>query len=1148
MRHRPFVAALALLFTTAGHTEPVHYDESVDGDIPFESGVGWALTVTVAPGQNTVTGILTHTPEFSDNDGFQFIVPEGMQVESIHFEYAATYQTDPGVAGYTWYLDGVEYDTTLPPSERVDIVAVQSDSRFMYPDEMPLGAGEYRLGRGGSGITTDFVYEVAYTWTITVSGGEPEPIEVSVPYQRIGPRLDGEIADNEWRTAPQIQLDNGSVSVVHDETRLYFLFNMRQDRSDNAFRDGGPDQVWLLADVNEDGAITPNVDRRYRMLSGTGNFRYELYAAPGGPPLQPPVDRSFSALAEGFGCFFADNSARILPLSCDRHRVWEVAIDLLELQAADDKSARVGFLVQSELAEFETLPDDLTDFTQFARFTLEGDTSMQTNLTAGTEPLEVLEVRVTQGIQDATNSLDLVTSRDTWLEARFGGNNSRPEYPTVTIFAQQDGVDVPGSPWTRFSSMRWQDGRDPAFEGFFRVQVDGIHARGEMDVDIVSRQARIFTTTAGTGHRARFVPTITPTYWIVPVDTGTSEAALPRDQFLDRQELETRSVLPVADIDFVRRPVIKRNPATKADANAMVNEYIQTATLAWTLGLLFTGESPFDLPDQTIGAFASSKNFGTTIGRSDPRWLDGAAVGVWIKDSGIANGQLLAHELNHNFDLDTSGNWGRHITGCTAVGVDPQWPYVTSDIQEPGLLTEPVLDKNGSTIMPPRAVVPQMFDYMSYCRWVYDTDISDNRAYPYQWVSPYRWQVQLDNLFRATRAASPLTALAAVSPAAVTPVQDSLYVSGRIGIDGTGSLDPVLRQPGIAGSNYRPGEYEVRVIECGGATVGGTSLGASFVDAEDEPRDQVAFAMTLVDPGNVCAVQLLHGQSLLAEQSATPNSPEVEMLFPNGGERLVGVEKIAWRATDADGDELTAALFHSPDGGMTWLPIASGIVGGEFDVDTATLPGSETGRMRVVVTDGMNTVSDDSDADYSVAPKPPSVSILGPGADNELFAGEAQRYEGKVLDPQGNVLSLPEESYVWLLDGNAVGRGDVLNVHLVPDAEELVLRVTDDRGLTGEAALSLNVSDYDADRDGVPDTHDACPLSDTTSRLTIAECDPGVEIENDVMPDGCTIGYAIEQALESTGARGARDVIRTLRAEGYLGNREFPYLMRCLTP
>ena len=261
-----------------------------------------------------------------------------------------------------------------------------------------------------------------------------------------------------------------------------------------------------------------------------------------------------------------------------------------------------------------------------------------------------------------------------------------------------------------------------------------------------------------------------------------------------------------------------------------------------------------------------------------------------------------------------------------------------------------------------------------------------------------------------------------------------------------------------------------------------------------------------------------------------------------------GVETIVWQATDADGDALTAALLYSTDGGMTWLPIAGGIVGGEFDVDAATLPGSETGRMRVVVTDGMNTVSDDSDADFSVAPKAPSVSILGPDAGNALFAGEAQRYRGKALDPQGNTLSLPDESYVWLLDGDAVGVGDVLDIHLVPGATELALRVTDDRGLTGEATLSLNVSDYDADRDGVPDTSDACPFTDTTSRLTIAVCDPGIDIENEVMPDGCTIGDTIEHSLKWSGAEGARRVLIMLRAQGYLGNREFPYLMRCLTP
>lgn len=1145
MRLALAAAVISMSLTSLVQAEPVHYDEAIDGDLGIIVGQGWSVTIEVAPGINTVTGVLGFDGTDADVDPFNLIVPDDTQIESINFEYTTTILANPGNATYTFYLDGTDVIIdNLPPRETVQVTQIPHDSREFYADLIPIGPGAYALGRPGSSRTSIMIFEVAYTWTIVVSGDEPPPpiTEVFVPYQRVGPQLDGQISIDEWRSAPQIPFENGSISVVHDLTHLYFLFNMREDRSDNAFRDGGPDQVWLLADVDEDGAVTPNVDLRYRMLSGTGNFRHETYAPPGSWPFNPPAARSFSTLAEGFGCFFADGSLTATPfLNCDRHRVWEIGIDLLEARASVDKSIRIGLLVQSELNEVESLPQDLADFMQFVHFQLEGETASTKSV--GTTPdttLSIFDVRVTQGVQNASNTIDLVAGRDTWVDV-MTSTPSRADASIVTVFATQDGIDLPGSPFEKYVSEGYYSDREPASQGRWRMRIDAAHTQQDINFAFVARQPRLLSTTTGPDRTISFVETVTPTYWITPVNTGSNSTVLPSNAFLNRQELETRVALPVADIDFVRRPAFKANPATKEDANALVNQFVQQAALGWTMGLLLTGESPFALPDQIIGAFSASKDFGTTIGRSDPRWLDGAALGVWIKDVDVEAGLLLAHELNHNFDLDIAGTWGRHAPGCGANGVDPQWPYVNEQIQEPALLTEPVIGRTGFTIMPAIGIDADIPDYMTYCRAGYDSRVESQRAYPYQWMSPYRWRTQLNNVFAAAPATASFAATAYKSTA--TPaIRDALYLSGRVRSDGSGELGPVLRQPGITSAARRPGDYEIRLADCQGTTVGTKSFGASFIDVEGESRDEVAFAMTLADPGTLCAVQLRRGGTLLAEQVVTANVPEVAIASPNGGEYWDGIVTVGWTATDADDDELTASLFYSPDAGTRWLPVAGGVTGREFTFDSASLPGSEQALMRVIVTDGINTTRDDSNVVFGVAPKAPAVHIVGPNASGAIFAGEMQRFRGVARDAQGNVL--PGDDFIWLLNGAAVGAGETLELVLPPGTSQLVLRVVAANGQIGETVLELGVLDYDVDRDLVPDSVDACPLSDTSSTIHFDGC--VTEVYNLVTPNGCKVTDLLEQSFAESGRLGAMAEARRLRSEGLLTQRDWLPVHLCV--
>jgi hypothetical protein len=1004
-------------------------------------------------------------------------------------------------------------------------------------------------------------------WGVTLSGGEAEvssdPVvisacessitQVSVPSRR-APVLDGRIDYREWSVAPQIELAGGSITFMHDDLRLFILINMREDGSDNALRDGGPDQFSLLFDIDEDGAISPDLDRRYRMLDGSGNFRFETWADAAGSAFNPPAQMSFSALGEGFGCFIFDGSATISPLSCSSHRVWEVAMDLVEIDASGDKTARLGLQVQSEVNAVESFPGDLAALSEFIHLHLQGRTNMDApSRGMPTTPLDLAEFHVTQGIQREDHGLSLVQSRKAYIDMLVDVEEEGAGDVTVSLFAARAGVDLPGSPFAFSLRYNANWGSSNIRSGPIRktYSLPGESLAGEMSFQLMARQPLLESSIVANPQQSSFVATDTPVYWIVPFNTAdVASPNLPSGEFLLRSQLDVRAAFPVANVDFVQRPPLLADPETPEDVIDLLNQYDQQAVLAWTLGLLFTGEVPFALPDQIIGALPADKDFDDLAGLSDPRWwLGGAARVVWIKDLVADVGLLLPHELNHNLDTNVQGSWGRHVMGCGSEGLDPHWPYPNFQIQQPGLVTEDVIGRNERLLGPPRRVDASTPDYMSYCRAIFGSRDTPSEAYPFNWMSPHRWQVQLDNVFAS--AAVPLSAMRSTGAASftVTPtIAAMLYITGQVNQDGTGSLDPILMQPGVVRADQNPGEYALRLADCDNNTLVEKSFGASFENVEGRPRDRTTFAMVLPDPGEVCAVQLLNGDIPLAERRLSANAPEVLILAPNGGETWTGMHTLSWLATDADADadaddnSTTATVLYSADGGSSWLPVAGGIQGEEYVVNSATLTGSEQALFRVLVTDGMHTAQDDSDFVFTVAEKAPTVSIVTPSADGQVSSAEPVILRGAARDAAG--VELSGDSFVWELNGEPIAVGNSISAALPPGEQQLSLVVTADNGMSEQVSVILNVAGSDSDGDGIADENDSCPDSLPGSVVIVADCP--TQVENFLYNNGCSLEELVNTALNQGGRQGLIEMLQAMRKRGELDHQDQKVIKRCV--
>lgn len=116
--------------------------------------------------------------------------------------------------------------------------------------------------------------------------------------------------------------------------------------------------------------------------------------------------------------------------------------------------------------------------------------------------------------------------------------------------------------------------------------------------------------------------------------------------------------------------------------------------------------------------------------------------------------------------------------------------------------------------------------------------------------------------------------------------------------------------------------------------------------------------------------------NVLGSKAASPNPPDVALLYPSGGEVLLaGSEvRICWQGQDKDGDELTYLLAYSKNGGGDWIPIASNLNETCHDWNTKGLPSGKQYKVKVIATDGVNTEEDGSDKTFSLV-KPVAAKV-----------------------------------------------------------------------------------------------------------------------------------------------------------------------------
>jgi hypothetical protein len=232
---------------------------------------------------------------------------------------------------------------------------------------------------------------------------------------------------------------------------------------------------------------------------------------------------------------------------------------------------------------------------------------------------------------------------------------------------------------------------------------------------------------------------------------------------------------------------------------------------------------------------------------------------------------------------------------------------------------------------------------------------------------------------------------------------------------------------------------------------------AGLVDAEDF-GNVLSFGELVPYADGTVRVDIEGPTGVLTSVTSGPAAPTVTVVHPNDGETLSGeTALVSWTADDPDGDPLYFNVQYSADDGATWSTVASSVISTSMAIDTANMPASRRGRMRVLATDGIHTAHDSSDRAFTVPNHRPNVEILGPQTGARSIISQTIALRAQVYDVEDGSLDTTGLRWTSNLDG-VIGLGAEVSVaDLTPGRHRITLDVVDSDGASNSDSVQITV-------------------------------------------------------------------------------------------
>ena len=704
-------------------------------------------------------------------------------------------------------------------------------------------------------------------------------------------------------------------------------------------------------------------------------------------------------------------------------------------------------------------------------------------LTCLGDPIELIGLEVTQAIQSWNNTVQVIEDKLTIVRAHVQTKDNQTAPASLRLRGFRNGVELSGSPRTAdnasgfIAPMQAQNEQDiinrrndMSKSLNFTLPTDWLNGTIELEVEGVGTGLDCLEA-ADTDDDCK-------------VEVTFNETEQPEVKFVRVTWTETGGMVHTPTEGDVRELIDRLTAIYPIDGVTQIASAQHDAgTGEPNLGLLNLSLRLMRIGDGCLSIFGCDHLYYGVLRGPD---LGGLALGL---PGTVSSGTMIdatygrnrhAHEIGHSLDRDHAV-FDIQILPPEKVGVCGEvasilaedFPYreMVSGFGESATIG-PLssgreaeiwgLDTHTNQSIDPR----QYFELMSYC----------SKQDRWRWISDYTYNAIRDALnsrfsvtypaaaSRARATSGLLASRDALSAAKTGAIDDYFLVRGLIDFE----TDAVTFVPfATVSSAAQPllppaGNYTLQLLDAADNILEEISFEPEIIDVDFPamaPNAGIFTLSTLADPA-IQGVNVLKNGSFLSSMDASPNTPTVEVVFPNGGEVLSGNQvTLEWNASDLDGGPLTYLVQFSRDGGTTWETLATDLPNQTYDIPLAFLGETTQGLLRVMVSDGFNTSTDESDGTFITPNNPPDARILSP-VDNTIFIGvQPIFFNARAFDREDGKLA--GSSLMWTSSQDGfLGVGETFNLDATALSEGehiIILTVTDAGGLTHVASVKISV-------------------------------------------------------------------------------------------
>ncbi|MEK6798996.1 MAG: thrombospondin type 3 repeat-containing protein, partial [Planctomycetota bacterium] len=518
-------------------------------------------------------------------------------------------------------------------------------------------------------------------------------------------------------------------------------------------------------------------------------------------------------------------------------------------------------------------------------------------------------------------------------------------------------------------------------------------------------------------------------------------------------------------------------------------------------------------------------------------WVNMDYYDYMVPFSSPWGGPTLAQEVSHNYSGLIGELW-RHVNCGDPDGINEEYPYPPCQIAPSFSETtywgyDPITDRPIAPAMsaPDYPVWGQ--DYMSY---------GDS-----PWVSDYTWT-------RFPRTEDALYAMAAVehglvgpppplgasdateggtSSATTTVVADDLLVVGAINktnlrssrIHSAYKVAPGILPPARvaqaqlvqAVAAVTSGQYFLELLDSDYQILSSTPIIAG--DGSEHAPDTESMFSTIVPfvPGAI-ELRITQKGDVLTSRAISLIPPVLAITYPPVGTAFGNTLLLQVYGLDPDGSSLAYTVQYSPDGGLTWLAVATDYPGVQNGVTTITIdaprlrgsinaPFPGLGLFRVIASDGVNTTITLSPP-LQVSRKAPLAHITKPENNQAFHHADRIVLRGLGWDPEDATLA--SSALSWRVGSTNVGTGpEVILPGLAPGVYVVRLTVADADGATGidEVTITVSVNPIESSNCCAAHSGNGCDVA--SCQTAVCACDGSC----------CSTGWDASCAGNSCGAQ-----------------------------